>query len=181
VETHAFPEKTMAELQRVDVSAFRAQQKMPVVVVLDNVRSMANVGSVFRTCDAFAVERLILCGYTPMPPHRDIRKTALGAEESVAWTHFPDTAAAIEALKLEGYLPVAVEQAHGSVMLNEWKPEPEIKIALVFGNEVEGVSEDVLALCDTAVEIPQSGTKHSLNIAVSVGVVVWAVSQAVKG
>lgn len=175
-----FRKKSMAELQRADVSAFRAQQKMPVVVVLDNVRSMANVGSVFRTCDAFAVERLILCGFTPVPPHRDIRKTALGAEESVAWSHFLDTAAAIESLKAEGYLPVAVEQAHGSVMLNEWKPEPLAKIALVFGNEVEGVSDAVLALCDAVIEIPQSGTKHSLNIAVSVGVVVWAVYQAVK-
>ena len=170
-----FRKKTMADLQRADVSAFRAQQKLPVVVVLDNVRSMANVGSVFRTCDAFAVERLVLCGFTPAPPHRDIRKTALGAEESVAWTHFPDTASAIEALKAEGYLPVAVEQAHGSVMLHEWMPELNVRYALVFGNEVEGVSDAVLALCDAAIEIPQSGTKHSLNIAVSVGVVVWAV------
>lgn len=164
----------MDELGRKSADEMRNAAKHPIIVILDDVRSMHNVGAVFRTCDSFAVEALYLCGYTPAPPHRDIHKTALGATETVTWQHFPHTTDAITAAKNTGHKIMAVEQAHDSVALNEFLPQNG-KIALVFGNEVTGVSDDALAMCDGCIEIPQWGAKHSLNIAVSVGVVLWEI------
>ena len=147
-------------------------RKMPVTVVLDNVRSALNVGSFFRTCDAFAAERIMLCGITATPPDREIHKTALGAELTVAWERFADTAACVERLKGEGYRVLAIEQVEQSAMLGEPVPD-DVRYALVFGNEVEGVSQQVVDMCDGAIEIPQVGTKHSLNVSVAGGVVLW--------
>jgi tRNA G18 (ribose-2'-O)-methylase SpoU len=161
------------DLQRVSVSEFKAQEKLPVVVVLDNVRSMHNVGSVFRTGDGFSIERLYLCGITAQPPHREIEKTALGATQSVDWVHFPDTLSAVESLKQEGYRIIAIEQASGSIMLNSYRPSPDEKYALIFGNEVNGVSDEVMKTIDECIEIPQFGTKHSFNIVISAGIVLW--------
>lgn len=161
------------ELNRVDVAAFRAQEKLPVVVLLDNVRSMHNIGSVFRTADGFAIEKLYLCGITAQPPHREIEKTALGATQSVAWTHFESTVEAVASLREEGYEIIAIEQASGSIMLNTFQPESSKKYALIFGNEVNGVSEEVMAQIDKCIEIPQFGTKHSFNIVISAGIVLW--------
>lgn len=157
----------------MDTARFKASQKFPVCVVLDNVRSMHNIGSCFRTCDAFKVERLFLCGITAVPPHREIEKAALGATLSVAWEYCEQTLQAVERLKAEGYEVYAAEQVHGSVPLQDFKPEAGQKIAFVFGNEVEGVAQEVVDACRGAVEIPQFGTKHSLNISVSVGIVLW--------
>jgi tRNA G18 (ribose-2'-O)-methylase SpoU len=164
---------TMAELNRVAVADFKSTPKSPVVLVLDNVRSLHNVGAVFRTADAFALEKIWLCGITGRPPHREITKTALGSETSVAWEFAPETTAAVAALKAAGYLVVAVEQTTGSVSLPHFQPEAGRPVALVLGNEVFGVDDAVLALCDLAVEIPQFGTKHSLNVGVAAGVVLW--------
>lgn len=146
--------------------------KLPVILILDDVRSMHNVGSAFRTADAFGIEAIYLCGYTPTPPHRDIRKTALGAEDTVRWQHFPDIRGAIEAVQAAGYRIAAVEQAHNSRGLQDyqWDNQP---LALIFGNEVNGVSDEGLAAATDCIEIPQTGSKHSLNISVSVGVVIW--------
>lgn len=163
----------MEELGRVQPEAVTGAPKNPVIVILDDVRSMHNVGSAFRTCDAFAVEALYLCGYTPTPPHRDIHKTALGATETVQWEHFPDTISAAGAAKEAGYKIYAVEQAHNSILLHDFKWDKQQKIALVFGNEVSGVNDAVLKAADGCIEIPQWGAKHSLNISVSVGVVLW--------
>ncbi|MEM6297067.1 MAG: RNA methyltransferase [Bacteroidota bacterium] len=165
------------EINRLSPDAFRMAQKHPLVLVLDNIRSRNNVGSVFRTADAFAVERLLLCGITPVPPHRDIHKTALGAEEVVAWERHPDTAIALQSLKRAGYKIIALEHTDQSQALPSFRPEVGAKYALVFGNEVKGVADGVLAHCDLALEIPQFGTKHSLNIGVSVGVAVWDIVQ----
>lgn len=164
---------SMDELQRPSIEVFKAQSKLPVTLVLDNVRSMHNVGSAFRTADAFALERIILCGITGCPPHREIEKTALGATQSVAWEHAKSTAELIPVLRGENYRILAVEQARSSIPLQEFKPGKLEKYALVFGNEVHGVSDDVMQLVDGSIEIPQSGTKHSLNIAVSIGIVLW--------
>ncbi len=164
---------SMDELKRPSIETFKNQTKLPVTLVLDNVRSMHNVGSAFRTADAFALEQIVLCGITGTPPHREIEKTALGATQSVAWQHITDTARAIQQLQDEGYRIVAVEQAGGSCALHQFAPSSTEKYALVFGNEVHGVSDEVMAMVDSCVEIPQSGTKHSLNIAVSVGIVLW--------
>jgi 23S rRNA (guanosine2251-2'-O)-methyltransferase len=161
------------DLQRVSVSEFKEQEKLPVVVVLDNVRSMHNVGSVFRTGDGFSIEKLYLCGITAQPPHREIEKTALGATLSVDWVHFPDTLQAISSLKEEGYKIIAIEQASGSVMLNTYKPQADQKYALIFGNEVNGVSDEAMKAIDECIEIPQFGTKHSFNIVISAGIVLW--------
>lgn len=161
------------ELNRVDIAEFKQQQKLPVVVVLDNVRSMHNVGSVFRTADGFAVEKVILCGITAQPPHREIEKTALGATESVDWAHFEDTLTAVDALREQGYQIIAIEQAENSTMLNTFIPEPHTKYALIFGNEVNGVSDEVMQKIDNCIEIPQFGTKHSFNIVISAGIVLW--------
>ena len=160
-------------LGRKSVEEFRQSEKLPVTVVLDNVRSMHNVGSVFRTADAFLLERICLCGYTPRPPHRDIQKTALGATESVAWSYHETTEEAVRSLKEQGYAVWAVEQAAGSVALQDVRPAA--KTAVVFGNEVEGVGAEVLRLCDGALEIPQWGTKHSLNVSVAAGIVLWEI------
>ena len=161
------------ELPRLSKEEFKEQSKTPVVIVLDNVRSHLNVGSVFRTADAFLIEAIYLCGITGTPPHRDIHKTALGATDSVAWKHFATTAEAIEALKKDGFKIVAIEQADNATMLDEFVPAKGEKYSVVFGNEVEGVEQEVVSASDLVIEIPQYGTKHSLNIAVSVGVVVW--------
>ena len=166
---------TMPELNRLPVTDFQAIPKSPVVLVLDNVRSLHNVGAVFRTADAFALERLYLCGVTGCPPHREITKTALGSTESVAWEHCATTVAAATQLKQAGYQLVAVEQTTSSVLLPQFRPAPGRPLALVLGNEVFGVDDEVLALCEAAVEIPQLGTKHSLNVSVAAGVVLWDV------
>ncbi len=166
-----------AELDRLNVEEFKQAEKTPLVLVLDNVRSANNVGSAFRTGDAFLVEAIYLCGITAQPPHRDITKTALGATESVHWQHHKSTVDAITALKAEGYTIAAVEQADDSIALQDFTPTS--KLALVFGHEVSGVSQEVMELVDHCIEIPQFGTKHSLNISVSVGVVVWEVFKRV--
>lgn len=160
-------------LPRLSIAEFKSADKTPVVVILDNVRSLNNVGSVFRTADAFRLQGICLCGISAKPPHRDIEKTALGATESVAWEYFEQAAEAIHKLREQGYKIVAVEQTDKSIMLNEYNPVANGLTALVFGHEVLGISEEVLALCDECIEIPQFGTKHSLNIAVSTGVVLW--------
>ena len=162
----------MDELGRMSVDEFRQAEKNPILVVLDNIRSMHNVGSVFRTADAFLAEGICLCGYTPQPPHRDIHKTALGATETVDWLYFTSTMEAVKALKERGYKLFAIEQAEGSISLEKFSQSNE-KIALVFGNEVEGVDSDVLQFCDGCIEIPQLGMKHSLNISVAAGIVLW--------
>ncbi|WP_245957488.1 RNA methyltransferase [Chitinophaga flava] len=164
---------SMDELGRKTVDEFKAADKTPLVLVLDNVRSMHNVGSVFRTADAFLLQGIVLCGYTPVPPHRDINKTALGATETVEWQYFPTTMEAVNALKSAGYLIITIEQAAGSVMLDAFVPPVNQPVALVFGNEVSGVDAEVMKMADGCIEIPQSGMKHSLNISVSTGIVVW--------
>ena len=161
------------ELNRVGVEEFKTQDKLPVVVILDNVRSMHNVGSAFRTGDGFAIEKMILCGITAIPPHREIEKTALGATQSVDWVHYEDTMDAINELRANGYEIIAIEQAAGSIMLNTFKPDTTKKYALIFGNEVNGVSDEVMAVIDKCIEIPQFGTKHSFNIVISAGIVLW--------
>jgi 23S rRNA (guanosine2251-2'-O)-methyltransferase len=162
-----------SELNRLSVGEFKESEKNPIIVVLDNVRSMNNIGSVFRTCDAFRVEQLLLCGITATPPHRDIHKTALGATDSVIWKYFDDTRKAIAGLKEDGVFIIAVEQTDISINLKNYYPDNTKKIALVFGNEITGIDDDVLELCDFSVEIPQFGTKHSINISVTAGIVLW--------
>ncbi len=164
---------TNEELMRPSVEEFGRMEKMPVVVVLDNVRSMQNVGAFFRTGDAFAVERIILCGFAATAPARDFHKPALGDELHVAWSYCEQTAEAVTRLKEEGYRVLAVEQVEGAVMLNDFRAEEGVKYALVFGNEVAGVDQAVVDLSDGAIEIPQVGTKHSINVSVSGGVVLW--------
>ncbi|OUJ69124.1 RNA methyltransferase [Hymenobacter crusticola] len=164
---------TMEELNRLTVTDFKNTQKFPLTLVLDNVRSLHNVGAAFRTADAFAIEKIWLCGITGRPPQREITKTALGSTESVTWEYAPTTAEAIQQLKAAGYVVVAVEQTDQSQALTTFLPEPARPYALVMGNEVFGVEDEVLALCDAAVEIPQFGTKHSLNVSVAAGVVLW--------
>lgn len=161
------------ELNRVDVETFRQQEKLPVTVVLDSVRSMYNIGSIFRTSDGFAVEHLILCGITAQPPHREIEKTALGATQSVSWTYFESIKTALQKLREDGYQIIAIEQAENSISLNQFQPENEERYALIFGNEVNGVSEEAMEMIDSCIEIPQFGTKHSFNIVVSAGIVLW--------
>ena len=163
----------MDQLNRVDVDSFKAQQKTPIVLVLDNVRSMHNVGSAFRTADGFAIEKIVLCGITATPPHREIEKTALGATQSVEWVHVKDNTEAVKLLKQEGYKVYAVEQAEGAIFLNDFTALPNEKIALVFGNEVHGVDEEVMSLVNGCIEIPQFGTKHSLNVSVTAGIIIW--------
>lgn len=170
----------MEELNRIDAETFKKQPKQDLVVVLDNIRSLHNVGSIFRTCDAFAVAHLYLCGITGTPPHREIHRSALGAEESVDWSHHGDTASLLETLKKEGWTIVALEQTNASLVLGTRPKGADEKWALVFGNEAEGVSEEVLAQCDLAIEIPQLGTKHSFNVSVTAGIVLWEISQATR-
>ncbi|MCK0161716.1 RNA methyltransferase [Allomuricauda sp. F6463D] len=162
-----------SELERLDVASFKQADKSPIIIILDNVRSLNNIGSVFRTADAFLVQKIYLCGITATPPHKDIRKTALGATESVAWEYRKDTLELLTELQEDGVKILAVEQAEKAVMLNDYVINPKETVALVFGNEVKGVSQDVVSASDLILEIPQFGTKHSLNISVSTGVVVW--------
>jgi len=170
--------KSMPELERKTVDEFKAADKIPVIVVLDDVRSMNNVGSVFRTADSFLLQAIYLCGYTPRPPHRDIQKTALGATETVNWKYFETTRSAVEFLREDGYTIYSVEQVHGSVLLHSVELKAGVKNAFIFGNEVNGVQEEIVALSDGVIEIPQLGSKHSLNISVSAGIVLWEVSKA---
>ena len=168
---------SMGELGRKSVEEFKPTAKKPVIAVLDNIRSMHNVGSVFRTADAFLIEAIFLCGYTPKPPHRDINKTALGATETVDWKFFSTTAEAVKELKTKGYKVFAIEQTEGSISLEKFTTDKNENIAVVFGNEVEGVNDDVLYLVDGSIEIPQSGMKHSLNISVAAGIVLWEITK----
>ncbi len=161
------------ELGRLEVEEFKSTAKNEIILVLDNVRSMNNVGSAFRTSDAFLIEKIYLCGITATPPHREINKTALGATESVEWVHKSHTMDAIDELKSKGYHIIAIEQAEKSTMLPDFAPLPDQKYAVVFGNEVFGVEQEIVSAADAVIEIPQFGTKHSLNISVSIGVVVW--------
>jgi tRNA G18 (ribose-2'-O)-methylase SpoU len=162
----------MDELGRKSVDEFKQAEKNPIIVVLNNIRSVYNVGSVFRTADAFLVEAIYICGYSPQPSHRQMNKTALGATESVEWLHFESTVDAVHHLKNSGYKVFAIEQAEGSISLEKLNYNNE-KIAVVFGNEVSGVDAELLPLCDACIEIPQLGMKHSLNIATAAGVVLW--------
>ncbi len=166
-----------SELGRKSIVEYRNSEKSPFAIVLDNVRSHNNVGSVFRTADAFLTEKIILCGITPKPPHRDIQKTALGATESVEWNYYEKTTEAVSDLKTEGYKIIGIEQADGAVQLQDLKIENGQKYALVFGHEVNGVDQKVIDLCDMCVEIPQFGTKHSFNIAISAGIVLWELNK----
>ena len=165
------------ELGRKSAEAFKAAEKTPILVVLDNVRSLNNIGSVFRTADAFLIEAVYLCGITACPPHKDIRKTALGATETVALKYFKETKDAIEELKKANYLICAIEQAEGSIALNEFRIPEQKKCALIFGHEVNGVDQLIVDQSDVVIEIPQEGSKHSLNISVSAGIVLWDLYQ----
>lgn len=165
----------MDELNRKTLEEFKAAEKIPIIIVLDNIRSLHNVGSVFRTADAFLLQGIYLCGMTGCPPHRDIRKSALGATESVDWKYFNTTTEALQQLKKENYAIWAVEQVEESTALSDFKKEEDKPLALIFGNEMHGVSKEVLSMADGCIEIPQAGMKHSLNISVSVGIVVWEV------
>lgn len=169
------------ELNRKTPEEYRESAKSPVVLVLDNIRSQHNIGSAFRTADAFMVEKIFLCGFTATPPNNEIHKTALGAENIVPWQHFESTAAAISLLKEQGYIIVSVEQAERSVVLDEFVMKQEGRYAFVFGNEVKGVAQDIVDMSDLCIEIPQSGTKHSLNVSVSIGIVLWDVVKKIKG
>lgn len=163
----------MSELNRMTVTEFRESEKVPVVLVLDNIRSQSNIGSIFRTADAFRLQKLFLCGITATPPHREIHKTALGATESIDWAYVPTTAEAVRELAEQGYTILAVEQAEGSISLGDYRPEKQEKYALIFGNEVNGIDDAVLGLVHACIEIPQFGTKHSLNVAVAAGIMIW--------
>lgn len=171
----------MDALQRLSVSDYKSQDKLPVCILLDNIRSGLNVGSIFRTADAFAIEQVILCGITAQPPHREILKTALGSTDSVAWAYFASTIEAINNLKSTGYKVLAIEQTNDKTWLQDFMPEPEDHYAFVLGNEVDGVNNEALALCDGVLEIPQFGTKHSLNVAVAAGIVLWEVQRKMAG
>lgn len=169
------------ELNRKSAAEFHEAEKLPVIFILDNVRSMNNVGSVFRSADAFLLEGIYLCGFTPVPPHREIQKTALGATETVSWKHFESTLQAVQELKKSGYTVFAIEQAENSISLLDFHCEKNRKLALVFGNEVEGVHQEVIDNCDGVIEIDQSGTKHSLNIAVTAGILAWEMHRQLSG
>ena len=161
------------ELERKSISDFKSADKMPIILILDDIRSLHNIGSVFRTADAFLIEKIYLCGITATPPNKEIHKTALGATETVAWEHAEDVSEVIQKLKTNNVNVLAIEQVENAVFLNDFKVAKDQKYALVFGNEVYGVSQQAVALCDGCIEIPQLGTKHSLNISVSAGIVVW--------
>ena len=163
----------MSELNRLSEEAFSQETKSPFVFVLDSIRSLNNVGSVFRTADSFSATHIYLCGVTGTPPHRDINKTALGATETVAWSHFPSIENCLEKLKEEGYFIYAIEQTHGSIDLHHIHFEADKKYAFILGNEVSGVSDEALDLVDGVIEIPQFGTKHSLNVSVTAGIIAW--------
>ena len=169
-----------SELDRLSVDEFKNTKKTPLIIVLDNIRSLNNIGSVFRTSDAFLVEKIYLCGITATPPHKDIHKTALGSTDTVAWEYVENTIDLIEQLKSDNVIVASIEQAENATMLNDFKPETNKTYALVFGNEVKGVAQSVVSASDIILEIPQFGTKHSLNISVSCGVVVWDVFAKMK-
>lgn len=169
------------ELGRLSIEDFKATKKIPVTLILDNVRSLNNVGSAFRTADAFLIEKIYLCGITGTPPHREITKTALGATDSVAWEYHKDTFELVKSLKGEGYTICSIEQAENSTYLDSFIPDVNDKIACVFGNEVFGVDQKVVDISDACLEIPQHGTKHSLNISVSIGIVVWDIFNKTRG
>ena len=165
-------------MQRLTVEEFKEAQKLPLVVVLDDVRSMYNVGSVFRTADAFRVEEVCLCGISAVPPHAEIHKTALGAEDSVSWTHYDTATEAVEHLRSQGYEVLAVEQVEHSTKLHEFVPQKGCRYAVVLGNEVKGVHQEVVDLCDGCLEIPQFGTKHSMNVSVTAGIIMYHFAEA---
>ena len=165
------------KLNRHSVEAYKVIDKFPFVIVLDNVRSMHNVGAIFRTADAFKIVKIYLCGITPTPPHREIHKTALGAEDTVSWEYVSEIKDIISDLQAEGYLVAAIEQAEGSITLSDFVEEKHVKIAVILGNEVEGVSQEAVDLVDSVVEIPQFGTKHSLNVSVAAGIVMYEVAK----
>jgi len=165
------------ELGRISVHEFKESAKTPIVVVLDNVRSLHNVGSIFRTSDAFRLEAVYLCGITSTPPHKEIHKTALGAEDSVEWHYFNETTDAVEKLKNDGYLAIGIEQVEGSSNLSAFEPDTGLKYAVILGNEVRGVNQEVINQCDRCLEIPQFGTKHSFNVSVTAGIVLWELTR----
>ena len=168
------------ELCRPTLEEYAEVDKLPVVVVLDNVRSAQNVGSFFRTADAFGIERIMLCGISSTPPNREIHKTALGAELSVKWNYFATTMECVESLRSEGYTILAIEQIEGAVMLNDFKADPDKRYAIIFGNEVEGVDQAVADVVDGAIEIPQVGIKHSLNVSVTAGILMWEMFRSLR-
>jgi tRNA G18 (ribose-2'-O)-methylase SpoU len=168
------------ELERKSVADFKEAEKTPIIIILDDIRSLHNIGSVFRTADAFLVEKIYLCGITAIPPHKEIHKTALGATETVAWEYQKEVTEVIENLKKESISVFAIEQVESAVFLQDFKVEKDKRYALVFGNEVYGVSQKAIEICDGSIEIPQIGTKHSLNISVSAGIVVWDLFQKIK-
>lgn len=170
---------SMEQLNRISVEQYKFSEKTPIVLILDNVRSMSNIGSMFRTADAFRLDGLYLCGITATPPHREINKTALGATESVDWYYVQSTADCVRDLKAKGYQIISLEQTENSVMLQDFKVE-STPIALIFGNEVEGVNQNVIDLSDTVIEIPQIGTKHSFNVSVSCGITLWEIFKQIK-
>ena len=169
-----------SELDRLTIEGFKSAEKTPLIIILDNIRSLNNIGSVFRTSDAFLIEKIYLCGITATPPHKDIHKTALGSTDTVDWEYVDNTIELVKKLKAENVKICAIEQAERAIMLNNFKVETNTKYALVFGNEVKGVSQDVVNKSDAVIEIPQFGTKHSLNISVSAGVVIWDVFSKLK-
>ncbi len=169
-----------SELDRLSVSDFKTAAKTPLIIILDNIRSLNNIGSVFRTSDAFLVEKIYLCGITATPPHKDIHKTALGSTDTVAWEYVNDTLELVNKLKADDVIICSIEQAEHATMLDTFSPEPNKKYALIFGNEVKGVAQNVVNASDYVIEIPQFGTKHSLNISVSCGVVVWDLFSKLK-
>jgi tRNA G18 (ribose-2'-O)-methylase SpoU len=163
----------LQELGRISIDEFKSAEKTPIIIVLDNIRSLNNIGSVFRTSDSFRLQKIYLCGITAQPPHRDIHKTAIGATESVEWEYVEDTVNLVERLNEAGVKTYAIEQTENSVLLNDFQPEKESPVAIVMGNEVEGVQQEVIDRCTGVIEIPQIGTKHSLNISVCTGIIVW--------
>lgn len=167
------------ELNRISIEEFKEVRKTPIIVILDNIRSLNNIGSVFRTSDAFLIEKIYLCGYTAKPPHREIQKTALGATESVTWEYEEDISIVVNLLKKNNTKVYAIEQTENAIMLDDFEVD-ENKIAVVFGNEVQGVQQEVINQCDGVIEIPQLGTKHSLNISVSCGIVLWDLFKKIK-
>ncbi|WP_447639860.1 MULTISPECIES: RNA methyltransferase [Chitinophagaceae] len=169
--------RSMDDLNRISVEEFKQTEKIPLVVIMDNIRSMHNVGSIFRTSDAFLVNRIVLCGFTPRPPHRDINKTALGATETVTWYYKESTLDTVKELKAEGYKVYGIEQVDNGITLENFHFEKNEKIAIVLGNEVEGVNEEVLQQCNGSIEIPQFGTKHSLNVSVAGGILIWEIAK----
>lgn len=171
---------SITELNRIDKEEFKKVEKLPLIVVLDNVRSLHNVGSVFRSSDAFRVESIYLCGITAVPPQPEIHKTALGAEETVEWKYFEHTQDAVHELKNDEVEVLAIEQVEGSIMLQDFIPESNKKYAIIFGNEVKGVQQEVVNMCDNCIEIPQFGTKHSLNVSVTAGILIWEFASKMK-